>query len=165
MKNSLLCLLLLITSIFSATAQKTDFSKKALNEKLETLDGNKIKFKDILKQHEGKTVVIEVWASWCGDCVKAMPKVKEMQAQNPDVSYVFVSMDKTPEKWKTGIDKYEIKGNHFLTTNGMKGEFAKALEIDWIPRYIIIDKKGKIALYRAIETDFEKINEILKQLK
>lgn len=165
MKNSLLCLLLLITSIFSATAQKADFSKKGLNEKLETLDGNKIKFKDILKQHEGKTVVIEVWASWCGDCVKAMPKVKEMQAQNPDVSYVFVSMDKTPEKWKTGIDKYEIKGNHFLTTNGMKGEFAKALEIDWIPRYIIIDKKGKIALYRAIETDFEKINEILKQLK
>ncbi|MGG7034204.1 MAG: TlpA family protein disulfide reductase [Flavobacterium sp.] len=165
MKKLLLCLLLLIYSAFSATAQKTDFSKKALNEKLETLDGNSIKFKDILKQHKGKTIVVEVWASWCGDCIKAMPKVKEMQAQNPDASYVFISMDKTIEKWKTGIAKYEIKGNHFLTTNGMKGEFAKALEIDWIPRYIIIDKKGEIALYRAIETDFEKINEILKQLK
>lgn len=164
MKKSLLCLLLLINSVFSATAQKTDFSKKALNEKLETIDGNKIKFKDILKQHKGKTVVVEVWASWCGDCVKAMPKVKEMQAQNPNVSYVFISMDKTIEKWKTGIEKYEIKGSHFLTTNGMKGEFAKALEIDWIPRYIIIDKKGGITLYRAIETDFEKINDILKRL-
>ena len=25
-------------------------------------------------------MVIEVWASWCGDCVKAMPKIKELQA-------------------------------------------------------------------------------------
>jgi thiol-disulfide isomerase/thioredoxin len=31
----------------------------------------------------------------CGDCVKAMPKIKELQANNPDVDYVFISMDKT----------------------------------------------------------------------
>jgi hypothetical protein len=28
-------------------------------------------------------------------------------------------------------------------------------------RYIIVDKTGKIVLYRAIETDFDKINETL----
>jgi hypothetical protein len=37
--------------------------------------------------------------------------------------------------------------------------------IYWIPRYIIVDKTGKIVLYRAIETDFDKINETLAALK
>lgn len=47
----------------------------------------------------------------------------------------------------------------------MKGKFGKAIDLDWIPRYIVIDKKGKIAIYRAIETDFDKINATLKKLK
>jgi thiol-disulfide isomerase/thioredoxin len=32
-----------------------------------------------LKKYKGKTLVIEVWASWCGDCVKAMPKLKDLR--------------------------------------------------------------------------------------
>jgi hypothetical protein len=52
-----------------------------------------------------------------------------------------------------------------MANDQMKGAFAKAIDLDWIPRYIIIDKTGKIVLYRAIETDFEKINTILKDLK
>ena len=110
-------------------------------------------------------MVIEVWASWCGDCVKAMPKLKELQANNPDVAYVFISMDKTVDKWKAGIEQHEMKGDNIMANEQMKGVFAKAIDVDWIPRYIILDKKGKIVLYRAIETDFDKINETLKNLK
>lgn len=145
--------------------QKTAFSKEALSETLLSTDGNQVAFKDILKKYKGKTVVVEVWASWCGDCVKAMPKIKEVQANNPDVAYVFISVDKAADKWKTGIEKHELKGQHFMANDQMKGVFGKAIDLDWIPRYIIIDKKGKIVLYRAIETDFDKINETLKKLK
>jgi thiol-disulfide isomerase/thioredoxin len=35
-----------------------------------------IAFSEILKKYEGKTIVIDVWASWCSDCIKGMPKVK-----------------------------------------------------------------------------------------
>ena len=58
-----------------------------------------------------------------------------------------------------------MKGDNFMANDQMKGVFAKAIDVDWIPRYIILDKKGKIVLYRAIETDFDKINETLKNLK
>lgn len=151
---------------FSCTnAQKTEFSKEALSETLLSDDGSQIAFKNILKKHKGKTLVIEIWASWCGDCVKAMPKIKEVQGNNPDVAYVFISMDKTADKWKLGIEKHEIKGEHFMANDQMKGVFAKAIDLDWIPRYIIIDKAGKIVLYRAIETDFDLINETLKKNK
>jgi thiol-disulfide isomerase/thioredoxin len=164
MKN--LALLFIAFATFSCTqAQKTEFSKKALSETLLTTDGSQIKFEEILKNQKGKTTVIEVWASWCGDCVKAMPKLKELQANNPTVSYVFLSMDKTADKWKEGIEKHELNGLHYMANDGMKGAFGKAIDLDWIPRYIIIDKTGKIVLYRAIETDFEQINTTLKKLQ
>lgn len=164
MKKTILLLTLLM--IISCTnAQKTTFSKEALSETLLAADGSQVAFESILKKHEGKTLVVEIWASWCGDCVKAMPKIKELQANNPDVDYIFISMDKTADKWKKGIEKHQIKGDHFMANDEMKGVFGKAIDLDWIPRYIIIDKTRKIVIYRAIETDFEKINATLKELK
>jgi thiol-disulfide isomerase/thioredoxin len=165
LKEIIICLFIAFESISCSNAQKTNFSKEALNEKIISLDGTYVPFQEVLNQYKGKTVVLEVWASWCGDCVKAMPKIKELQAKNPAVSYVFISMDKTTDKWKAGIEKHQLNGDHFLANDGMKGAFGKAIELDWIPRYIIIDKNGKIVLYRAIETDFEKINTTLKSLK
>lgn len=148
-----------------ASAQKKVFSEESLSKKLFTTKNTEITFADILKSHSGKVTVIEVWASWCSDCVKAMPKVKEMQANNPYVDYVFISMDKAFDKWQTGIEKHELKGDHYWATDGMKGEFGKSIDLDWIPRYIILDKKGNIVIYRAIETDFDKMNEQLKKLQ
>jgi thiol-disulfide isomerase/thioredoxin len=164
--KKILALIIAFLAISCTNAQqKTAFSKVALSEKLLSTKDSQVAFKDILKKYKGKTLVIEVWASWCGDCVKAMPKIKELQANNPNVAYVFISMDKTADKWKAGIEKHELKGEHFMANDQMKGVFGKAIDLDWIPRYIIIDKKGKIVLYRAIETDFDKINETLKKLK
>ena len=165
MKRIIALLIAFATFSCTSNAQKTKFSEEALSETLLATDGSQVAFKDILKKHKGKTLVIEVWASWCGDCVKAMPKLKELQANNPDVAYVFISMDKTVDKWKAGIEKHEMKGDNFMANDQMKGVFAKAIDVDGIPRYIILDKKGKIVLYRAIETDFDKINETLKNLK
>ncbi len=156
-----------MTSISCGNAQKKEFSKDALKGKLTDTESKEITFKEILKKHKGKTIVIEFWASWCSDCVKAMPKVKEMQASNPNVVYIFISLDKTFDKWKAGIEKHELAGEHYWVNDekGMKGTFGKSVDLDWIPRYMIINKKGQIELYRAIETDFEKINATLKTLE
>lgn len=165
MKKLITYIVLVFVSISCSHAQKNVFSKEALAEKLLSADGNQIAFENILKKYRGKTLVIEVWASWCGDCIKAMPKIKELQANNSNVAYLFISMDKTADKWKEGIAKHELQGDHFMANDQMKGVFAKAIDLDWIPRYIILDKNGKIVLYRAIETDFDKINSTLKSLK
>jgi thiol-disulfide isomerase/thioredoxin len=159
--------LVIAFATFSCTsnAQKTSFSNVALSETLLAKDGSQVAFKDIIKKQKGKTTVIEVWASWCGDCVKAMPKVKELQANHPEVAYTFISMDKTSDKWLAGIEKHELKGDHYMANDQMKGVFGQAIDLNWIPRYIILDKTGKIVLYRAIETDFELIDATLNKLK
>ena len=154
-----------VTFSCTSNAQKTSFSETALSETLLATDGSQVAFKDIIKKQKGKTTVIEVWASWCGDCVKAIPKVKELQVNHPEVAFTFISMDKTSDKWLAGIEKHELKGDHFMANDQMKGVFGQAIDLNWIPRYIILDKTGKIVLYRAIETDFDLINETLNKLK
>lgn len=165
MKKLIALVIAFATFSCSSNAQKKTFSETALSETLLATDGSQVAFKDIIKKQEGKTQVIEIWASWCGDCVKAMPKVKELQANHPEVAFTFISMDKTAESWKKGIEKHELVGNHFMANDQMKGVFGKAIDLDWIPRYIIIDKTGKIVIYRAIESDFELIDNTLNKLK
>lgn len=158
---------LAVFAIYSYTNRQDDkaFRKEALENQMITLDGSSVAFKDILKKYKGKTVVIDVWASWCSDCIKGMPKVKALQTQFPQATYLFLSMDKTQENWKKGIEKYEVNGEHYMATDGMKGIFGKSIDLNWIPRYMVVDKKGKIALFRAIEADDTKLIETLKTLK
>lgn len=167
MKKLLLLPILLFAVISCTQAQQpTSFTPEALNSKMTSLDGKEIAFKDILNQYKGKTVVIDVWASWCPDCIKGMPKVHSLQKQFPEAVYLFLSYDRVDEKWKNGIEKYQVKGENYHVGKSMKeGAFAESVKLDWIPRYMVIDKTGKIALFKAIEADDEKLIAILKKLK
>jgi len=156
--------LILLFALASCQSQEKQFTDDALGQKLQTFDGGATTLREVIARHKGRAVLIENWASWCGDCVKAMPRLKETMAANPNVDYVFISMDKAEDKWKAGIEKHELKGDHYWAVEGMKGPYGKAVDLDWIPRYIVLDKTGKVVLYRAIETDFDKIDKILKKL-
>ncbi|MDO6597578.1 TlpA disulfide reductase family protein [Oceanihabitans sp. 2_MG-2023] len=154
MKKHLLILLVSITFL-SCKAQETptQFTEEALNDTFISYENENITFKNILKKHKGKTIVVDVWASWCGDCIKGMPKVKALQDSNPEVVFLFLSADKSLKSWKKGIDKYQVKGEHYYMPKGMKSVFSKSINLDWIPRYLIIDADGSIKLFKAIKAD------------
>lgn len=166
MKRFFITLCMALGIISCSKAQKTEFTPEALADLMQTTDGKQLTFKEILKKYEGKTIVIDVWASWCPDCIKGMPKVEALQKQFPNTVYLFLSYDKTPESWENGIEKYNVKGEHYLILSKWKGgTFSQSIDLDWIPRYMVLDKKGNIALYRAIEADDEKLISTLKSLK
>lgn len=167
MKKLLLLPIVLMSIISCTQAQDTAFTKAALDSKMTALDGKEVAFKDILKQYKGKTVVIDVWASWCSDCAKGMPKVHDLQKQFPDAVYLFLSYDRVDDAWKKGIEKHDLqKYAHYHVGKSMKeGDFASSIKLDWIPRYMVVDKNGKIALFKAIEADDAKLIAILKKLK
>ena len=156
---------MLISTLGCAQKEETSFKKEGLENIMVTTENKPITFAEILKKYEGTTIVIDIWASWCSDCVKGMPKVKALQEKYPEVTFLFISMDKSYESWLYGIQKYEVKGEHFLTSDGMKGVFGKSINLDWIPRYMVVDKTGKIALYKVIEADDEKLIKTLESLK
>ena len=162
--KKILATLALGLGLTSCQAQ-TEFSTESLNAILIDTENQAISFEEILKQNKGKTVVIEVWASWCSDCIKSMPQVKNLKEKFPEVAFVNLSCDKTFEAWKSGIEKHEVTGENYLIPDGMKGEFGTSIKLDWIPRFIVINKEGKIVLFRAIEKDFDKIIESIETSK
>ena len=162
--KKILATLALGLGLTSCQAQ-TEFSKESLTAKLINSENQGITFEEILKQNQGKTVVIEVWASWCGDCVKNIPQVKKLKEKYSDVTFVNLSCDKSFDAWKIGIEKHEVTGENYLIPDGMKGEFGSSIKLDWIPRFIVINKEGKIVLFRAIEKDFDKIIESIEASK
>ncbi len=165
MKKGIVIIMCLLAGIVSA--QKSTFSTEALEEKMTNLEGNQISFQDILKQYQGKTVFIDVWASWCSDCVKGMPNVKKLQSQfkSDDLVFLFLSLDRAEDSWHKGIQKYNVKGEHYFIQSGWKeSKFCADIELDWIPRYMIVDAKGNIAFYKAIEANDTQLINHLKSL-
>ena len=111
MKQNLIIVFFLCL-IFCCKSQEDplQFSTEALEDVLIDKLNEKVTFQDILNKHKGKTIVIDVWASWCGDCLKSLPKVKALQAEHPNVEFVFLSLDKNTESWKKVIKKHNIYG-------------------------------------------------------
>lgn len=164
--KKIISILAIVTTLWSCQAQENEFSKESLQSVLKDKNNEDITFEQIIKNNKGKTVFIEVWASWCPDCVKALPEVEKLHNQfGNSVEFVNLSCDKTYEKWLVGIEKFNVQGDNYLITDGMKGTFGSSIKVDWIPRYMIVDKNGKIVLFRAIEKDFDKIKETLTNLK
>ena len=165
LKKIIMATTCLVSLLGCAQKEETTFKKEALENIMVTTANQPISFAEIVKKYEGKTIVIDVWASWCSDCIKGMAKVKSLQAKYPEATYLFISMDKTYDAWLKGIEKYDVKGEHYLTADGMKGVFGKSINFDWIPRYMVVDKTGKIGLYKVIEADDEKLIKTLESLK
>ncbi len=166
--KKLLLLPVLLLGLSSCAQAPTSFPEEALNDKMKSTDGKEMTFKDVLAKYEGKTILIDVWASWCPDCIKGMPKVQALQHQykdSKDVVFLFLSYDKTEDAWKNGIKKYRVIGEHYLVGSKWKGgAFSDAVRLDWIPRYMIVDANGNIALFRAIEADDQKLTATLQRL-
>lgn len=157
-------LFIILLSFFSCNTEiPTQFSEEALNDTFITLDAESLAFKNILETHKGKIILIDVWATWCRDCLVGMPKVEALQSEYKDVVYMFLSLDRSESAWKKGIKKYNIKGEHYFMQSGWKGAFGDFLDLSWIPRYMLINKTGEIVVFDVIEANEEKLIQALKK--
>ena len=161
MKHILVFTVFITTFLSCQNRDETQFSVEALNDELISLQGNLVPFKSILEKHKGSIVFIDVWASWCKDCLKGLPGVKKLQEMHPEVDFVYLSLDKSQAAWKMGINRLNISGDHYFMQSGWKGAMGTFLGLDWIPRYLIVDENGGIKVFNAIETtDIKLLNNL-----
>ena len=91
-----------------------------------------------------------------------MPKVKALQKQYPNATYLFLSLDKKQTVWKKGIKKYKVTGEHYFMQSGWDGAFGAFVNLDWIPRYMVVDSNGNIKLFKATKANDKAIAKALK---
>lgn len=141
----------------------TVFSEKALNDTFISTHGEPITFQKILEEYKGKKILVNVWASWCGDCREALPEEKKNFEEYPEVVFLHLSLDRDIESWKVGIEKLGIEGEHYFMKSGWKGDFGEFLNLNWIPRYLIVNEKGEIEMFKATKPTDKLIKENLKK--
>ena len=97
----------------------------------------------ILDKYKGKTVLIDMWATWCGPCRaghKTMAPLKdELKGRNIKFVY-FTSPSSPPTTWQRMIK--DIDGDHYYLTEEQNHYILQHFESEGIPTYAIYDTKG-----------------------
>ena len=167
-KFNILFLLFISMGLFAQKVpeiNKSEFSKDALSQKITSLEGKKLAISEVLKKHEGRILIIDFWASWCRDCILALPASKELKEQNPEIDFVYFSLDRSHEQWKRGLEKYQIADQeNYWFDEGWKNNFNNYIDLNWVPRFMVIDQTGKIAKYYAIHPNDPAIQKTIDEL-
>ena len=97
-----------------------------------------------LDDFKGKYVYIDLWATWCGPCRREFPFLKALEEDFKDAGMVFVGLctDKDKSKWEEMVRKGEVSGVQLYL--GPQSRFQKAYNVAGIPRFILLDKEGRI---------------------
>ncbi len=103
---------------------------------------------------EGRTYVIEFWATWCGPCVASMPHMSSLQEKHGDALQIvgvtgedketvaeFLATDKGGQTW-ADILKYSIALDDERATNS---NYMTAAAQQGIPCAFIVDQSGTLA--------------------
>ena len=106
----------------------------------EDMSGKMVSLADL----KGKFVYIDVWATWCGPCRGEIPHLKKLEEKyhGKDIEFVSLSCDQDKEAWKKMVTKDELKGVQLYI--GSKASFMDDYMIAGIPRFILLDKEGKV---------------------
>jgi thiol-disulfide isomerase/thioredoxin len=105
---------------------------------LERLDGGRVSF----GEYRGKPVVLNVWATWCGPCVRELPSIARLarSPRLPQVAFVCVSVDENPDTVR-GF----LQGKDWPMTVLHATDLPPVFRTDGIPATFVIAPDGRIA--------------------
>ncbi len=127
---------------------------------LKALDGTS----HSLSSLKGNYVVLDFWASWCPDCRKDVPRLKELHDKYSNVAtFVSISFDEKKENWRKYVEENDMDWLHLSELKKWKEtEISKLYNIKWIPATYILDRNGDIILATVM---IEKVADKLKELQ
>ena len=118
-----------------------------------------------LSSLRGKWVILDFWGSWCGWCIKGMPKMKEYYAKyNDKLEILGVDCSDTVEKWKKAVADNELPWLHVYCEDDVKDNPMALYGVNAFPTKVVVDPKGKIAKIIVGEDPsfYDFLDEVLK---
>ena len=122
--------------------------KQTETNSLSEINLNQIKLKDLngksidLDQYQGKTLFINLWATWCKPCLEEMPSIERAQAilKDKNIEFLFASNEEAGR-----IQNFRSKKN--LNLNFMQLENQEELNIQALPTTFIFNAQGKLVFH------------------
>ena len=154
MKKVVSVLVILFVSVIS-------FAQPSVGDKAREINLPDIKGKNIsLSSLQGKVVLIDFWASWCGPCRRTVPDLKKTYAkyQSKGFEIFGVSLDSDKNDWKQALKEDNINWIH---VNDSRGNVAGIWNVMYIPNVFLLDKNGKIV---AVNPSHEELDTLLQKL-
>ncbi len=133
---------LINSGIMGADPDDTNLVKEKFdyNFSIQTLEGKSVEMKDF----KGKTIFLNLWATWCGPCRAEMPSIQSLyEKMNSDsVAFIILSLDKSDQPEK--VRKY-IESKNFTFPVYMAGRLSNQTSVEVIPTTFVISPNGTLA--------------------
>jgi thiol-disulfide isomerase/thioredoxin len=113
---------------------------------------------------QGSCVYLIFWATWCGPCVKTFPDYKSLASEYKEIKFVYISLDSDENKWKDFSVKHDLHHLNFWLSEGLNSSMAKAYQVETLPRFVLIDKKGYVIQKNAYHPSTKEIRLLLDSL-
>jgi thiol-disulfide isomerase/thioredoxin len=119
-----------------------------------------------LSELQGKLVIVNLWATWCGPCLREMPSLERLQSRLGErIAVLAVSEDRGGDKAvEPFLDKLGLKSVKVYIDP--KSEIGHAFGARGLPTSFLIDREGKVLgrVEGAAEWDSPKILGVLEPL-
>lgn len=103
---------------------------------------------DLIKNNNGNYIFIDFWASWCFPCRESMPDYQKVinKFSKERITFLYLSIDKNKDSWLSAVktENMESYQHSYMVLNQESANFLKSIKLVNIPRYILLDKQGKI---------------------
>jgi len=99
-----------------------------------------------LEQYQGKVVLIDFWATWCGPCIAELPNVLRAYEKYHDQGFeiIGVSLDDDEEAFKEFIANEGMTWRHYFDGQGWGNSVSQDFGVRSIPATYLLDKEGNI---------------------
>jgi thiol-disulfide isomerase/thioredoxin len=128
-----------------------------------TVDGESFEW----KAYDGKVVLIDFWATWCGPCIAELPNVKKQYELYRDQGFdvVGVSLDQDKARLVEFIEQREIPWTNLFSDDpektGWNHPLATHYGIMAIPATILVNQQGQVVSLSARGAELPKLLEEL----
>ena len=115
----------------------------------------------LLEKSDGKTYVVNFWATWCGPCVKELPAFEKLNAaySSKNVEVILVSLDfpkQVEKRLIPFIKKKKLKSEVVLLDDVNEDFWIKAIDSTWsgaIPATLIYNAKKRKFFEQSFDYD------------
>lgn len=135
-------------------AEVIESLKRQINKKIIFEPGNIETWAEVLSLVKGKTVLLDMWGTWCGPCREAIKNhgaAIKNYFKGKGLYYLYIAnQDETRvNTWKSLITYFNMEGHHILATKALTNDISENIKLEGYPTYVIIHKDGSFELSKA----------------